>query len=155
MPSAENSRERRIRKEIDEEILKLWQADWDNDERGATTKLFLPNIGKRLKMKLPKDRKKTQILTGHGNINNYLFRIGKEESGECECRSEIDNIKHRLTECPIFDPERTKLMNIINWKNSLDELIVEIIKDKAAVDILKEFIITEKRGLVQDIPEVE
>ncbi|UYV64060.1 hypothetical protein LAZ67_2006425 [Cordylochernes scorpioides] len=42
-----------------------------------------------------------QFLTGHGDFNSYLFKIGKAESPGCSCGGEEQNPRHLLTDCPL------------------------------------------------------
>ncbi|UYV77834.1 hypothetical protein LAZ67_15002513, partial [Cordylochernes scorpioides] len=42
-----------------------------------------------------------QFLTGHGDFNTYLFRIGKIGSPACTCGNEQQTPEHLLIDCPL------------------------------------------------------
>ena len=44
--------------------------------KGAVTKAFFPSVRKRLTQKIPIFPELTTMLTGHGNIKSYLYRLG-------------------------------------------------------------------------------
>lgn len=52
----------------------------------------------------------TQFLTGHGNFQNYLYKIGKAASAECTlCGGYLnDSPWHTLVQCKAFDDIRNK-----------------------------------------------
>ncbi|XP_020298866.1 uncharacterized protein LOC109863094 [Pseudomyrmex gracilis] len=67
----------------------------------------------------------TQMVTGHGCFNEYLYRIGKAESERCShCRVEIDTVKHTWEECISWSRER----EILRLK-----LVLESVTMKSAV----------------------
>lgn len=52
----------------------------------------------------------TQMVTGHGCFNRYLYRIGKVESERCShCRLDVDTLKHTWEECGSWREERELL----------------------------------------------
>jgi len=49
----------------------------------------------------------TQLLTGHGCFNTFLFRIGKERSPICSfCNIDEDSAEHTLQVCERWSEER-------------------------------------------------
>lgn len=108
----------------------------------------------------------TQILTGHGNFNNYLFKIKKRESAKCEfCISnEIDDTIHTLFVCQRWQGIRIRhgfedFMNQNNWsdfnQNHIKDIILKMCRsmsewirfDKLINDIMK-----TKDKLEREIP---
>lgn len=51
----------------------------------------------------------TQLLTGHGCFNTYLYRIGKAESPVCTYCDMEDSTKHHIMECTKWNIERETL----------------------------------------------
>lgn len=53
-----------------------------------------------------------QCRSNHSHLRSYLHRIGREESGECECGTGQETVKHVLLACP-------------RWQGLRQELVVE------------------------------
>ncbi|XP_067123165.1 uncharacterized protein [Centruroides vittatus] len=70
-----------------EETITDWQDQWTYSEKGRHTYWLLPSIQERLKdlSWLQVDHLTCQVLTGHGNTNAYLKKIGKRRSDNCDC----------------------------------------------------------------------
>lgn len=89
-----------------------WQAEWDAIPFGApgrSLRTLLPNIrawigrpGGDLTFYL------TQVLTGHGNFQSYLYRIGKAPSETCLfCNEAVeDTPQHTLLRCQTWEESR-------------------------------------------------
>lgn len=71
----------------------------------------------------------TQVLSGHGCFNDYLFRMGKVEAPSCShcSRGRNDGPQHTLFECEAWRQDRRELVQ------SLQEIGV---KKKLASDTL-------------------
>jgi len=49
----------------------------------------------------------TQVLTGHGCFQQYLYKFGRADSPRCTlCHDESDTADHTLFYCPFFDGMR-------------------------------------------------
>lgn len=95
-----------------EHTVMKWQQRYDEDETGATTKLFFPDV--RLAHKVLKnytmDNKYCQIFTGHGGFGAYLHRFKLKSSPSCECDGITpETVIHLICDCPRFLAERTDL----------------------------------------------
>ncbi|CAB3254621.1 unnamed protein product [Arctia plantaginis] len=56
----------------------------------------------------------TQVLTGHGCFGEYLNRIGREETAQCQhCAADWDSAQHTLEDCPAWASEREVLVGQI------------------------------------------
>lgn len=56
----------------------------------------------------------SQVLTGHGCFGKYLCRIGKKPDTSCDfCGETTDNVYHVLRDCPVWDPERIALREVL------------------------------------------
>ncbi|XP_023243881.1 uncharacterized protein LOC111641864 [Centruroides sculpturatus] len=58
-----------------------WQDRWTNSSKGRHTFWLLPNLEERVRDLhwIPTNHITSQVLTGHGNCNAYLQRIGKKQ----------------------------------------------------------------------------
>lgn len=43
------------------------------------------------------------LLTGHGNMNGYLYERRLHETDICDCGNEREDWKHVLTECEFYE----------------------------------------------------
>jgi len=64
-----------VRRELSDYSATKWQGDWDHTTKGAITKTFSPKIAKRLKLKINITPNFITMVTGHGNIKSYLYKI--------------------------------------------------------------------------------
>lgn len=66
----------------------------------------------------------SQILTGHGCFNHYLYKIGRLTSPACShCKGAVDTAQHTLEECPAWSVERETLMGAIGRDLSLRSVL--------------------------------
>jgi len=66
----------------------------------------------------------TQLLTGHGCLYTYLYRIGKANTPICPfCDIEEDSAEHTIQKCPEWNAERDLLTSEIGEDLSLDKII--------------------------------
>lgn len=72
----------------------------------------------------------TQMLTGHGSFEHFLYKIGKRETAGCfHCPAYDDTVDHTLGECPAWSSYRNDFINKINV-NRLDRLSLALIIGK-------------------------
>lgn len=75
----------------------------------------------------------TQIITGHGCFGQYLCRIGRDPSAECQhCPSTVDTAQHTLAECEAWAEEREVLVRVVGNDLSLPAIIREILSNEEA-----------------------
>lgn len=58
-------------------------------------------------------------MTGHGNFQKHLARLGLADNNRCICGANSDSIGHFLIECPLFNSQREALRDFIppdDWK---------------------------------------
>ena len=72
-----------------------WQTDWNRSIKGKITKDYFPIVAERLKMKIMTTHKFTTMVTGHVNINAYLYRFKISKTSTCPC-GEADQTTDRL-----------------------------------------------------------
>jgi hypothetical protein len=81
----------------------IWQARWDESNKGRTTHAFLPSVSTDVQTLPATGHQRTQVLTGHGNFRCHLYRIGKEDCDRCEeCPDAPDDPIHRIIDCPKY-----------------------------------------------------
>lgn len=63
----------------------------------------------------------TQVITGHGCFEAYIYEIQKAESSICQhCRATVDNAVHALLRCPSWVAERVNLFEALGLDMDLD-----------------------------------
>ena len=119
--------------ELSEVSVTKWQSEWDLTTKGAITKSFFPNIAERLKQNVNVNPNFTTMLTGHGNIKEYLHKHKIRESPICSCKRGEQRVDHVIYDCKLFEEERDRLkaavMRTDNWPVSKNSLIKNFNKD--------------------------
>jgi len=73
----------------------------------------------------------TQILTGHGCFNDFLFKIGKTDSPGCDhCEKDHDTAQHTLESCKAWVEERKRLTNTIGPQLGIDRVVSAMLSDR-------------------------
>jgi len=96
-----------------------WETQWREEKvRSITRKLIEVSARVTLRLHIGLHRALSSVLvqlrTRKIGLRNYLFSIGRVESGECPCGWGRQTVKHILTECSIH--QRIRLDTI--WKGS-------------------------------------
>lgn len=95
-----------------EKTVKEWQSRYTEEDTGAKTKLFFPDvrIAHKILKDIKMDNKLCQLFTGHGGFGEYLHRFNLKASPFCECDGvSPESIIHLLCDCPRFLADRTSL----------------------------------------------
>ena len=75
----------------------------------------------------------TQILTGHGVFEAYLFRIERRDSPICVyCRAAQDTSVHTLLFCPFWAEQREELLGLIGNNRTLKAVVSAIVRSSEA-----------------------
>ncbi|XP_018363739.1 PREDICTED: uncharacterized protein LOC108761620 [Trachymyrmex cornetzi] len=70
----------------------------------------------------------TQVLTGHGVFESYLFRIGQRVSPICNyCRAAADTSMHTLLFCPAWAEQRGEILEIIGVDRTYGAVVRAIV----------------------------
>jgi NAD(P)H-hydrate repair Nnr-like enzyme with NAD(P)H-hydrate dehydratase domain len=69
-----------------------------------------------------------QILTGHGNFNSYLHKIGKSPHHLCEECIDEDSIEHRLLHCVKFEVDRIVLGIKLDREPTMKDLVIHALE---------------------------
>jgi len=75
----------------------------------------------------------TQLMTGHGCFNRFLWKIGKRDSAACDfCDFDEDDAAHTLKTCSMWNPQRERLRLKLGLAVdfSLGEIVDAIIVEK-------------------------
>lgn len=111
------------------ETLEKWQERWTTCDRGRWTARLIPNI----KVWLTRNHGETdfyltQLLTGHGSFNAYLYNLGLRCSSRCKyCPDKIDDVEHTFFVCERWKNYRTSAETTIgktlNPANLVDQML--------------------------------
>lgn len=83
-----------------EESMVAWQREWGRSTHGRKVYEMYPFVRDAVSSKLQTDHYTTQVLTGHGEFNAYLFLRKLVESPKCPlCDADEDTVDHFLYEC--------------------------------------------------------
>lgn len=85
-----------------------WQAEWEREVRpgevakGTWTKSLIPDIRQWLDSAGEMSYYVAQVLTGHGQFQSYMLRIGKSDSDRCVLcdTGDADDVTHTVLRCP-------------------------------------------------------
>ncbi|XP_018337475.1 PREDICTED: uncharacterized protein LOC108745679 [Trachymyrmex septentrionalis] len=82
----------------------------------------------------------TQVLTGHGVFESYLYKIGRWESSICLfCRAAIDTAAHTLLFCPAWVEQRRELLEHVGVCRTFRAMVRAIVRSPDAWLIFAEF----------------
>jgi hypothetical protein len=99
-----------IKKDLEDTSVETWQREWDTTEKGKITKEYFPKVAERLLTKLHVTRHFTTMVTGHGNINSYLYRFNIIEAPNCPCGNNDQTTDRLLLECVLLKDGRERLI---------------------------------------------
>jgi len=82
----------------------------------------------------------TQMITGHGCFNSYLFRFGISTTSACaQCGWKDDTAQHVLEFCPAWRKERNELIDELGSQLKLGVIIRTILESKAKWNAFSDF----------------
>lgn len=91
------------KKFLAEKMMNVWQDRWDQSDKGRITHEFIPNVRfVREHERFAPGLFLGYVLTGHGSMDEFLFRRGLSETPTCLCGAPREDVKHLLRECPIY-----------------------------------------------------
>jgi hypothetical protein len=99
--------------EINKQVIKQWQSEWNSAEKGALCRSFFPVVEKRLKMELPITPEFTALITGHGKTRSYLHRFKLADNPTCPCNEGAQTPEHIIYNCKILEQQRSSLIRNI------------------------------------------
>lgn len=92
--------------ELRRKVMDVWQSRWDNCEKGRVTYGFVSRVDA-----VPQTAwfdvgwGMGFLLTGHGSLNDFLYRRGLSETDRCRCGG-VEDSGHVLFECRIYEDLR-------------------------------------------------
>ena len=122
-----------VKRELEDRSVDKWQRDWNRSTKDKITKDYFPIVAERLKMKITTTHNFTTMVTGHGNVNAYLYRFKISNTPTCPC-GETDQITdHLLYECDLLKTQRDTLRATISksegWPTNKHTLITKYYKE--------------------------
>ncbi|CAB0043779.1 unnamed protein product [Trichogramma brassicae] len=91
---------------VEKALIRIWQGRWEESENGCTTFEYYPDVGTRLEAKWTRfDYFSSQFVSGHGDFNARLAKLGLKQRSTCECGEE-ETAEHALEHCPRFEDLR-------------------------------------------------
>ncbi|CAK9820187.1 Putative 115 kDa protein in type-1 retrotransposable element R1DM [Anthophora quadrimaculata] len=119
-----------IKKQIKEEMLEEWQEEWVNlSSKAEWTRELIPDIRKWMRRKHGEvDYHLTQVLSGHGVFNSYLYRFKKRSTDVCNMCGCWEDTQHVIFNCPRWKEERGRCWETtkgeeITSKNLIEEML--------------------------------
>jgi hypothetical protein len=116
-----------IKLELEGTSVDKWQTSWNQTTKGNVTKEYFASVTERLNMKISTNQYLTTMLTGHGNIKDYLHRFKLTDSPMCSCNKNSQTTDHLLYECELLKSQRNILQLAVTktskWPTSKNSLI--------------------------------
>jgi hypothetical protein len=115
-----------IKRDNRKQSIRKWQRQWEETTKRAVTKEFFPSVEGRLAANLNLSPNITAIMTGHGNLRSYLYRLKIIRCPECPCKHGIQTVDHLIFQCGRLVNERKHLkrsvLNVGKWPVSKSEM---------------------------------
>jgi len=89
-----------IQKDTQKEIIRKWQRQLEETQKGEITKsFFFSGVERRLAVNLNSRPNLITIMTGHGNIRSCLHQLKITGSPECPCKHGTQTADHLIFQC--------------------------------------------------------
>lgn len=120
---------------LKENINKLWQDRWDQEERGRHLYSLQKKVGIRWSGELKRREEVwiTRLRIGHTGLNSGLHIVGKHQTGACMHCGEREGVGHVLVHCSAYSNEREKMQRAIKTPISLSTLLSAPNRQTAAI----------------------
>ena len=136
-----------IHTEMKSLINRLWQREWSQSTKSATTHSFFPSIPiphTLFKRTIPPLA--MQILAGVAPLNDYLFKLKISPTPLCQCGSP-ETIPHFLFECHNYAQQRISFRNTVISNNKQWPPLLSIITQSTPIfNAMISFISSTKRS---------
>jgi hypothetical protein len=121
-----------ITRDLKGKYTKQWQTEWESTIKGSTTRSFFLNIEDRLRLQITKTSNFTTLVTGHGNLKNYLHKYKIIDNPQCNCNKGEQTLDHIIYICELQEQDRDKLKAVAakteQWPISKTKLIMKFYK---------------------------
>ena len=119
--------------------IRLWQEEWSRGVRpgeiakGLWTKSLIPDLKVWLDAPGELTYHTSQVLSGHGQFQTYMVKIGKSDGDVCVlCDSrETDDVVHTVLRCSALREVRAHAPAVIQGK-SIPEMVGHMLTDRGA-----------------------
>ena len=113
-----------VRDALRERTIREWQCRWQEATTGAVTRVYYPRVGVEAR---PLSYEAAQIVTGHGNFNQFLKRIARRTDERCECRVSVGSAEHLVLGCGLHEEQRarcdTALVRLgLRWPRAAEDI---------------------------------
>ena len=102
----------------------------------------------------------SQVMSGHGAFNAYLFRMRLADSPECancDTRGRDDDAWHTLFECPAFTQQREEAMTALQEMGEQpltpESLVPTLLRSRAGWDLVAAFVASVMRSKMESARE--
>lgn len=105
-----------------------WQQGWDSEDTGRWTHQCIPHIKDWTERTFGElTQFTTQMLSGHGDFQKFLFAIKKADSDTCTlCKSAAtDTVQHTILKCSRLAAERVGI-----HAGTLPDLVSEMMRSE-------------------------
>ena len=139
------------------ESVRMWQSDWDAEDVGRWTYRLIPELRPWLERSHGEiNFYLTQLLSGHGQSNAYLHRMGVKASSRCDyCPAEDDTAEHTFFGCRRWHQQQQMLGDRLGMIPTPENIVSAMLHDRdawRAIDDFAQSVIREKKqeeGLVE------
>lgn len=142
-----------------EETLNAWQRSWESGSKGEWTRTLIRNLIPWYSRKHGEmDFRLTQMFSGHGCFQAYLYRIGKIETPVCLFCDEIDDPEHTLFACPKWNEKRNLVNEQLKARISKENLVEIMLEDEKKWEVIKKManeIMKEKEDFERMLKEAQ
>jgi hypothetical protein len=122
----------KVMSELKEQSLKQWQHECSRTTKGAITKSYFPKTVDRIKLTINATPNFTTIMTGHGNIEMYLYKYKIIQNPMYPCKQGDQSVDHILFDCILHEQDKDKLKSVVkkpdSWPVSKDKLGIKYYK---------------------------
>ena len=92
---------------IEAQMFELWQRRWDESPNGRLTHEFIADVQfVRTHGGFNPDLHLNYLLTGHGSMNEFLYKRGLCHTSQCMCGAPVEDAKHIIGECVLYHDVR-------------------------------------------------
>jgi len=129
-----NKKANEIKREENLLMLRQWEISLSHAKYGTRTiEAILPHFSAWMSRKTGSlEFHLTQILTGHGAMGAYLYRIQRADSPNCLACNEgyTDTAEHTLKDCSRWTAQRDDLTRVIGADLNLQTVILKMLESK-------------------------
>jgi hypothetical protein len=108
-----------IASSVKEEGLKIRQAQWKKEVKGAIGRSFFPTVEQRLKIRIPITPEFTVNFSDHGKSKAYLNRFNLTDNPMCPCNEGEQSVEHLIHVCRILEPQRSSMVQHITTRGGI------------------------------------